>query len=135
MKIEMTFVELHNPLFLGGVNWGNKLQPKTGKGILELVYDRSNQELLITFGKFQCIVPSSNIASMTLKGFEMPIAPQKSHSEIGGIERAQVSSPTTTIQNEPEIKRPGRPVKAINSQAATPHDHVFKGVGAGKVND
>jgi len=136
MKIEMTFVELHNPLFLGGVNWGNKLTPKSGKGSLELIYDRAAQELLITFGKFQCIVPSSNIASMTLKGFEMTQATQKSHAMTAGIEKAQVESPTTTIQNQPEVKKLGKQLKTvIDSQASTPHSHVFAGTGAGKTRD
>ena len=131
----MTFVELHTPLFLGGVNWGPKLFQKNGKGNLELIYDRASQELIVTFGKFQCIIPSSNIASMTLKGFEMTQAVQQTHPVTAGIEKAQVETPTTMIQNQPEVKKLGRPVKAISSQASTPHDHVFKGVGAGKTND
>lgn len=133
--MEMSFVELHTPLFLGGVNWGVKLYERCAKGTLKLDYDREHHELVISFQKFKCLVPSSNIASMTLKGFELEQYEQKTHAQVAGIESAQVEAPTTTIQNKPEVKKLGRPAKVINSQAATPHDHVFQGVGKGRTHD
>lgn len=133
--MKMSFVELHTPLFLGGVNWGVKLYEKNGKGSLTLDYDREYKELIVKYSQWACIIPSTNIASMTLDGEGMEQVEQKSHAAVAGIERAQVSSPTTNVQNAPEVKKLGRPAKVINSQASTPHDHVFAGEGKGRTHD
>jgi hypothetical protein len=62
MKIPLKFAELHNPLFLGGTNLGNKLI--TEKRPLTLVYEREWKELHVTHnGKF-AILPIEAVASM-----------------------------------------------------------------------
>ena len=62
--LNLKFAELHGPLFLSGVNFGNKLDIAK-RSDLKLCYDRDNQELLVTFKSTLAIIPSSNIVSMT----------------------------------------------------------------------
>lgn len=102
MSVKIEFAELQTPLFLGGKNHQVKLQHGSG---LALEYDREEKELLVTYNKKTAIIPSSNVASMT----------------IGTLQAEQpVAAP-----------RPGRPIKA---QASSPTDHVFAD-GPGKTRD
>ena len=46
---KVKLVQLHEPLFLAGVNFGNKLQPRSGKGTLELPDDSETDHVLVNF--------------------------------------------------------------------------------------
>lgn len=121
-KVELIYAELHNPLFIGGTSFGMKLYPKQAKGELKMLYDREHKELLITFKNHESIVPSSNIASMTPSATSL---------------KEQI---TQKVENTdgPHKAKPGPKPKissAAGSQASTPHDHVFAGLGAGKTRD
>lgn len=110
MKLNLELADIHNPLFLNGTNWGLKLQPKMGKGELELVYDRAEKELLVKdmrSGKI-AIIPTTNVASMT---------PTKA-----------------SLQQKPETIT-SKVKKKFTAQASSPMDHVFSGEGKGKVRD
>lgn len=117
--IELTFAELHTPLFLGGTNWQLKLDIKnTAKGKLSLAYDRENHELIVKANGHIAIIPTSNVVSMT----PMP---------EGLIAQTQhLAEPLVDlVVNPPKPK--GRP----KAQASTPMDHAHKGLGFGKTND
>ena len=65
MKIDLEFAEFHIPVFLNGVNWGQKLFKKQAKGTLTLTYDQAEKELIIVSGDFTGIIPTaSNVAMM-----------------------------------------------------------------------
>lgn len=122
MKLELSFAELHNPLFLGGTNWGLKLQPNMGsKGKLELAYDRVEKELLIKANGKIAIIPTSNVASMT------PMPDSLEH-KLAHVDEMPIN-PTVN----PAKGKPG-PKPKLNAQAATPHDHVFA-QAPGKTHD
>jgi hypothetical protein len=132
MKINLSFAELHNPLFLAGTNWGQKLVPNMGaKGKLELVYDRTEKELLVkTKGKV-AIVPCASVASMTPVDIHKDISMDKEVAQTMDV----VASPVI-----PPMLAKGKPgpkpkVNPVNAQVSGPHDHVFAGQGVGKVND
>lgn len=121
MKIDLDFAEFHIPIFLGGINWGQKLFKKQSKGVLKLTYDRAEKEVIIEHGKFVVIVPTaSNVAVM---------APASAVEEVK-------KEPAPVIEPQAVIKRgPGRPaITQPNAQVSTPHSHVFA-QGPGKTND
>lgn len=104
MKIDLSFAELHNPLFLAGTNLQMKLQPDKRTG-LKLVYDRTEKELLVEWQGQTAIVPSSNISSMTPKLADVPT-------------KAEPAQPN------PEMAR-------RTAQVETPQSHVHAGPGHG----
>lgn len=106
-QIAIKFAELHNPLFLGGTNHQTKLDPTKRLG-LKLTYNRAEKELIVQFNDHVAILPSSNVASMTVEnpkdvGVSVAApakpAPQThvSHAMVAGIDRAQVSDPTRDV--------------------------------------
>ncbi len=111
MKINLSFAELHNPLFLNGTNHKQKLY-NTAVG---LIYDTKEKELYVNFKGAIAIIPSNNVASMTpapdvmtdyiemFKGQKLA-QPKQTHvshaSNLDILKRgAQVSDPTTQVQN------------------------------------
>lgn len=117
MKIELSFAELHNPLFLNNTNWGQKLKPNMGtKGKLELAYDRVEKELLVKAGSRIAIIPVGNVSSME------PVSTEALPKE------------TEQVMEITPKGKPG-PKPKINAQVSGPHDHVFAGRGGGKTND
>lgn len=114
MKLPLSFVELHAPLFMGegtGKNWGVKLYKKQAKGDLLLTYDREHGEVLVKHGNAIAIIPLPNVISMWPES------------------EAVQENPASLVQHKPV----GRPPK--NAQVSTPHDHVFAGNGAGKTRE
>lgn len=104
-RIELTFAELHSPLFLGGTNHGMKLGDAYKKGHV-LVYDRAEKELVVTDAKGnEAIIPLTNVACMWPRKEAKPISIEKALPQATARASAQVSSPT---------------------------DHVFAGPGKGK---
>lgn len=121
MRLDLEFMQLHEPLFLDGVNFGLRLEPKSAKGHLNLNYDTELQLGLVTFRGKVAIVP--NIANATVANphqlgiqtiEEIKIAPVVA---INPHVRAQVSGPEKPVQTFPTqvsdptkvVRRPGRP--------------------------
>lgn len=116
MRVNLTYLELHNPLFLSG-NLGAKIDPKN-KGGIKMEYDFELVSAIVQYGGRIALIPSSNIASMTLDpavaadvlGIKSStvtpkLAPEekpfKSHPSVADISnKAQVSNPTTDVQNK-----------------------------------
>jgi hypothetical protein len=111
MKINLSFVELHNPLFLNGKNHKQKLHDHE----VSLIYDTKEKELYVNYLGSVAIIPSNNVASMTpskevmtdylemFKGMKLQ-KPQSTHANHAAhldiLKRgAQVSDPTTIVQN------------------------------------
>jgi len=123
MKVELLFHELHNPLFLGEKNWGQKLYRKQAKGHLGLEYDRDEKELLVTHKDSKgtmhtAIVPTANVSSMT------PMPEGKHPLELPAEAGVNTNGPKG---------KPG-PKPKITAQVSGPHDHVFH-QGPGKTRD
>ncbi len=105
MKVNLKFAELRQPLFLAGKNFGIKLEPKKHDHAgMTLVYDRAEKELLIGWKGEEAIIPTANVASMTIDAL-----------------------PAT--EPEPEMARPMR--AKVSAQVDTPQSHVFAGPGGG----
>jgi hypothetical protein len=103
-KLKLEFAELHKPLFLAGTNMKEKLH-SLRDGDPELIYDREEKELLVTYkGKMAIIPVFGSVSSMTPAG-------------------------TTKITPLPAPPPPG---KKVNAQVSTPMGHVFEGQGAGQ---
>lgn len=64
MKLTVSFVELHNPLFMQGTNLGNKI--KADQRHADMEFDTETKLLTIEFKDKLSIVPDSNIVSMDL---------------------------------------------------------------------
>ncbi len=94
MAVELKFAELHNALFLGGKNFGLKLDPHKLSG-LKLFYDRVEKELLVHWGDDIGIIPSSNVASM-IAGVPS-VRPMAEHPIVVGQRSAQVDSPQSHV--------------------------------------
>lgn len=106
MKINLCFAELHTPLFLGGRNFGLKLDNNKFTG-LELVYDQTEKELWITNGGKTAIIPTSNVVSMT----PAPIL----------LEEVLPQAKAVSQSNLP----PEKFKTNLSSQVSTPTSHVF----------
>jgi hypothetical protein len=105
--ININIATLHNPFFLAGKNFGSQLDVSKRTG-LKLSYDRAEKELLVEFNGSVAIIPSSNVASMTLEnpkdvGITTTSTPKAApiththHPMVAGIDRAQVSDPTRDV--------------------------------------
>jgi hypothetical protein len=141
MKIDLSFAELHNALFLGQANLQLKLDPKRRSGLV-LQYDRDEKELLVYFGGELAIVPASNISSLTPKDPTV-LGP------VPGVIRAPILTPTRIVSDLKEsraidqkdsvlatqdtISRVGK-LKQASAQIATPASHVHSDA-PGKVRD
>lgn len=103
---KVKLVQLHEPLFLAGVNFGNKLIEKTGKGDLKLTHDSETDHVLVEF-----------------KGERSHIKNWASFNEDTGIKEEQ---PRPIIVHNPSIKAqfsgPEKPV--FTAQVSTPLDKV-----------
>lgn len=104
MKIDIKTAELHNPLFLGGVNFQMKLDISKRVGTT-MTYDRVEKELIVTYNGNVAIIPSSNVASMCpVNPADVGVAvqaPSRTHKTLSpaivapvGKAKAQVSDPT-----------------------------------------
>lgn len=96
---EVKFATLHTTLFLGGVNFGLKLDTAFRQGALSMIYDRDDQELLVNFGKYQAIVPITNVATMIEAGVPQPTT--KHQPQVASVPGAQVETPTGHVHAGP----------------------------------
>lgn len=113
-RINLSFVEVHNPLFVNGTNLGTKINVAQRQAIAQ--YDTEISCLRLYFKGKTTLVPSSNIASMDAIEEQAP---------------AQVAQPETVLppalakrrgrppkEAEPEQKPIGDPVDPNDEQAA-----------------
>lgn len=126
MKIKLDYIQLHEPIFIGGVNLPNKLEPNGPKGPMDLYYDTDLRLWFIVFKGFVGFVSSvaGSVASNPKDlGFEeMQRTPYKSgpitthqpqgtfpaHAQIGGpadVFKVQVSTPMDKVQGKPGAKK------------------------------
>jgi hypothetical protein len=113
MKIKVANVLLHNPFFLAGKNFGNRLEQ--GKFAESIDYIPDHKMIVVLFNKQVGFIPESNIANWSpsephvaleyytlesvtektvIKEPKKPKATHASHPMVAGIDRAQVSDPT-----------------------------------------
>jgi hypothetical protein len=91
-RISLSFVELHNPLFMQGTNLTNKIVASQRQAKLE--YDLDKKLLIVRFKGKAAILPDSNVASMDVINA----------ADLGLEESEPVSAPTPAI-----ARRRGRP--------------------------
>jgi hypothetical protein len=104
---KVKLVQLHEPLFLAGVNFGNKLQPRSGKGHLELSHDSESDHIIVDF--------NGEIAH---------IKNWASFNEDNGVEmKFKVIDSRDTPVVKAQVSGPGQGMK-FNAQVETPHDKV-----------
>lgn len=99
-NVEIGFAELHNALFLGGKNHGLKLDPHRYP-TLKLVYDRAEKELIVSWNQETAIIPSSNVASMTVGKPKDRKVIQSASPQIAEIGTAQVETPMSHVHAGP----------------------------------
>lgn len=104
---KVKLVQLHEPLFLAGVNFGNKLQPRSGKGYLELSYDSESDHVIVDFNGE--IAHIKNWASF--------------NEDDGRIEKTMPEMMKVTPKVQPQASGPGIGMK-FNAQVETPQDKV-----------
>jgi hypothetical protein len=123
-KIALKFAELHTPLFLAGTNLGLKLNPRERKG-LEIEYDRAEKELWVHWNGGMAIVPSTNVASMTLWQADAALLTTDKIGLDSGA--AILGARDVEVVPLPLITK-----TKVSAQVSTPTSHVFEGPGAGK---
>lgn len=106
-KVDVSFAELHGALFLGGKNFGLKLDPHRHAG-LGLIYDQDLQELLVSYQDKVAHVPSSNVVSWTEGKVEDRKITQMGHPIVSGISGAQVETPMGHVHAGPGYGKTGK---------------------------
>lgn len=115
MISKVKLVQLHEPLFLAGVNFGIKLQERSGKGQLTLTHDTDTDHIIVDFNNERAHI--KNWASFnedtptkeTSKSIHhdhriMPINAQVSGPGQGLKFNAQVETPLDKVQGKPGRK-------------------------------
>lgn len=103
--IEVGFAELHDAIFVGGKNLSAKLDTHRYPA-LQMVYDKPEKELLVTWNGVTANVPSTNI-----KSYIAGRAPDRKIVQMGSSQMANI---------------------AATAQVETPFGHVHAGPGKGK---
>lgn len=147
-KIKLKYAELHTALFLAGTNLGLKLDPRQRSG-LEIEYDRTEKELWVHWNGGFALVPSTNVASMTLwpsdaellttdRVFIPLLAPDVTRLppfDAGGEpdaadQNTQVAAAARQRQESLAVAQ--KPKAKATAQVSTPTSHVFEGPGSGR---
>lgn len=121
MRIDLKFIQLKEPLFLSGVNFGLKLTPQSKGGLEMFLTDITSMKATIIYKGEYCFAECSSVtlADPSQVGGPKPVArnlavlapsfPGPVQAQIGGPTspfNAQVSDPTSAAP-----KKPGRPAK------------------------
>lgn len=128
MRIDLEFVQLHEPLFINGTNFGLKLysDPKRSKAPLKMYYDTEGtgewtkeEHVVVEFSGTITIV--ENVAQKTVKLKETIIPHQHTQPSIVvtsvqaqvsgpglGIRSAQIETPIDRVQNPAKRGRPAK---------------------------
>ena len=99
MKTELSYAELHAPLFLAGKNHGLKLRADAS---LKLFYDEELKELHVSYNNKKARLPYPSVHSME----EVPVP-------IG-------------VPDQPKPQPVVDKSKRSSAQVSTPQSHVFK---------
>jgi hypothetical protein len=129
--MELSFLHLHGPLFFGNKNWGEKLQQKSAKGTLKMIYEKDWNWVRINHETYESVIPISNVVSMTLITPRTQDCPQKTDT-VAPVEVVRRGRPPLALGAHGSVATSHS--SALTSQASTPHDHVFAN-GAGKTRD
>lgn len=115
MRTKVKLIGLHEPLFLAGTNFGQKLEPKSSKGQLELYHESESDHVIVEFKGETAHIKNWAYFNVDNGKVETRINPHQDRvvppprAQIGGpsdVFKAQVETPTTKV-----IRRPGRPPK------------------------
>lgn len=109
---KVKLVQLHEPLFLAGVNFGTKLQIRTGKGDLALTHDTDSDHVIVEFGNERAHIKNwasfnedINLKPEVVRVVTLPTPGVK--AQVSGPEKpfaAQVSTPLDKVQGKPGRK-------------------------------
>lgn len=102
---EISYAELHMPLFLAGKNFGSKIGDKLDHRTLEMKFDEAKKRMVVTYMGKTAQIPESAIAYWIEGGKET----QALHSSE-------------------------QPNRRIVAQVETPQSHVHAGRGYGKAS-
>lgn len=105
---DVEYAELHTPLFLGGTNLSQKLDPNKRTGLI-LKYDDDKRRLIVQWNNKTANIPEANVASYV----EGKIEPKK----------------IATVAKDAMV---GSAPHKFTAQVTTPQAHVFAGPGGGK---
>jgi len=115
--IELKFAELQTPLFLAGINFGVKLD--IGRRPIRLLYDKTDNILLLNHKTDWAIIPLGNVASMTpIEPLNIELKETPTVTELSKIH-------TQHTQMTAEAPKRGRPPGVSKAQVSTPTSHVF----------
>lgn len=110
MNNKVKLVQLHEPLFLAGVNFGTKLLPRSGKGDLVLSHDSVSDHIIVNFnGEIAHIKHWASFNEDTNLVAAKAVRIESEQASVQAV-RAQASGP-------------GQGLK-FNAQVETPHDKV-----------
>lgn len=105
---KVDLVQLHEPLFLAGVNFGNKLIPQSGKGQLILMHDSESDHIIVNYnGKIAHI---KNWASFNEAGTGVEAKAELHKDPVMSPQKSQVAGPGIGLK--------------MSAQVETPHDKV-----------
>ncbi len=105
--MNLKLAQLHTPIFVGGKNLTDRLDPFILKG-LEVKYFRSEKELHVTWNGETAMVPITNVKNMIPQdGKNVPMP-------------------------EPTVVAPMKIQTNLSAQVDSPMGHVHAGPGAGK---
>ena len=108
---KLKLVQLSEPLFLAGVNFGTKIQPRTGKGDVTIEWDEKFDHVIITFNGEVARIKHYASINYRVDNKEVETITQVSH--------AQIAYPVTA-----QIGGPGDVLKQRTAQVSTPLDKV-----------
>lgn len=93
--IEVTFADLHNPIFLAGTNLGQKLDPTKRTGLV-LNYDNENKRLIVEYNGYVCFTPDSNILTCQPKDAS-DLKVSVIHKHVPPVEKVKTAGPAPQI--------------------------------------
>lgn len=109
--IEVGFAELHNPLFLGGKNFGLKLDSHRHPE-LKIVYDKAEKELLVTWLGKTAFIPSANVAYYVPGKADDRKIVQVAAPQVAHVGSAQVETPMSHVHRGEGHGKTGVSLKA-----------------------
>lgn len=109
MRTKIQWAELHAPLFLAGVNLGQKIPSAKHKSGFAMEYDEAKRHLYVTYNNATARIPETSVLSMV-------------EAKDGGV--------ITTDNLIDHIASVA--AKAMEAQVETPTSHVFAGPGKGQ---
>ena len=100
MKIECQFMNLAEPLFFYGVDYGKKLIPKHPKGLIHIEYDTDAREATITNkkGQFTKITESWIFSYEPIQETKLEVVNTHHTQRLTAAVKAQIGGPNEVFQ-------------------------------------